>query len=283
MGSPLLAFFRILVYVSWTFLLIPIQEIGLRFGFAYRRRLPHFYHRSCCKIFGFRLVRIGRISEARPTLFVSNHTSYLDITMLSALIRGVSLISKAEVAAWPFFGRLARLQETVFIERNALRSSAHRDAVHERLQGGDQLVLFPEGTSNDGNRVLPFKSALFSVAEKTFQGEPLTVQPVSIAYTRLDGIPLGRGWRPYYAWYGSMELAPHFWRMAGLGKATIVVQFHPPVTIAAFDGSRKAMAEACQRVVAEGVAAAITGKRAPSLEERPEAGPPGARLRPADS
>ncbi|MGB1548665.1 MAG: lysophospholipid acyltransferase family protein [Alphaproteobacteria bacterium] len=259
MGSRLLAVSRILIYVSWTFLLIPVQAIGLRFQCAYTKRLPYFYHRSCCRIFGFRLIQVGKLSEERPTLFVSNHTSYLDITMLSALIPGVSFVSKAEVKDWPFFGRLARLQETVFIERRTSRTSHHRDAIHERLEKGDRLVLFPEGTSNDGNRVLRFKSALLSVAEKEVRGRPLTVQPVSIAYTHLNGMPLGRLYRPFYAWYGDMELAPHFLEMAGLGKATIVVQFHPPVTIAAY-GSRKELAEACGAVVARGVAAAIRGR-----------------------
>lgn len=259
MGSSLLSGLRIFVYVSWTFLLIPIQAIGQRFHLAYARRLPYFYHRVCCKIFGFRIVQIGAISDLRPTLFVSNHTSYLDITMLSALIRGVSFISKAEVANWPFFGRLAKLQETVFIERRVSRTSAHRNVIRERLMRGDQLILFPEGTSNDGNRVLPFKSGLFSVAEEKINGTALVVQPVSIAYARLDGIAMGRSLRPYYAWYGDMELAPHFWEMAGLGDLTVVVQFHPTVTIDAYK-SRKTLADACHKTVAGGVAAAITGQ-----------------------
>ncbi|MCE2509461.1 MAG: 1-acyl-sn-glycerol-3-phosphate acyltransferase [Alphaproteobacteria bacterium] len=268
MGSRLLAVFRILIYVSWTFLLIPVQAIGLRLHRPYARRLPYFYHRSCCWIFGFRLVQLGAISEQRPTLFVSNHTSYLDITMLSALIPGVSFISKAEVRDWPFFGRLARLQETVFIERRTSRTSHHRDAIHERLKTGDRLVLFPEGTSNDGNRVLPFKSALLSVAEKKIDDQPLVVQPVSIAYTHLNGVPMGRLYRPFYAWYGDMELAPHFLEMAGLGKVTIVVTFHPPVTVEAH-GSRKELAEACGQIVARGVAAAITGQLPPATAGTP--------------
>lgn len=273
MGSRLLAVSRILIYISWTFLLIPVQTIGLRLRSSYTRRLPHFYHRSCCWIFGFRLIQIGKISDIRPTLFVSNHTSYLDITMLSALIPGVSLISKAEVKDWPFFGRLARLQETVFIERRTSRTSHYRDAIHERLKKGDQLVLFPEGTSNDGNRVLRFKSALLSVAEEKIDGKSLTIQPVSIAYTHLDGIPLGRMFRPYYAWYGDMELAPHFLKMAGLGNVTIVVEFHRPVVIETY-GSRKELADACGKVVAEGVAAAITGEALLAISSKPRGAAP---------
>ena len=96
-----------------------------------------------------------------------------------------------------------------------------------RLEAGDNLILFPEGTSNDGNRVLPFKSAFFGIAENPGQGQAAgTVQPVSIAYTRLNGIPMGRPYRPFYAWYGDMELASHLWNVAGLGNATIAIQFH---------------------------------------------------------
>ncbi len=98
----------------------------------------------------------------------------------------------------------------------------------ERLAVGDALILFPEGTSGDGNRVLPFKSALFSAAEKMQEIVPIAVQPVSIAYTRLDGIPLGRLLRPFFAWYGTAELAPHLWSMIGLGTVEVVVEFHPP-------------------------------------------------------
>src|SRR3546814_16535447 len=95
-----------------------------------------------------------------------------------------------------------------------------------RLEAGDDLVLLPEGTSGDGNRVLAFKSALFSVAERRTQGEPLTVQPVSIAYTRLDGLTLGRYLRPLFAWYGDMELGPHLWHAIGLGRVTRLCEFH---------------------------------------------------------
>ena len=135
-----------------------------------------------------------------------------------------------------------------------------------RLEAGDNLILFPEGTSNDGNRVLPFKSAFFGIAEKPIRGRPLVVQSVSIAYTRLNGIPMGRPYRPFYAWYGDMELASHLWNVAGLGNATIAIQFHQPVTIEAFS-SRKEMAEASQAAIADGVSRAISGQAHPADQE----------------
>src|SRR5690606_1718443 len=108
---------------------------------------------------------------------------------------------------------------------------------------------------------LPFKSALFSVAERTVEGRPIDVQPVSIAYTRLNGIPLGRALRPFFAWYGDMSLAPHLVSLLGFGRVRVVVEFHPVVTIDAF-GSRRAMAAACRQIVAEGVARALSDRPA---------------------
>ena len=178
--------------------------------------------------------------------------------MLGSLIVG-SFVAKAEVGDWFFFGWLAKLQRTVFVERRALKAAAQRDQMSRRLEAGDSLILFPEGTSDDGNRVLPFKSALLSVAERRPNDVPLTVQPVSVAYTRLDGLPLGRSLRPLFAWYGDMELAPHLWQLAGLGRLTIVVHFHPPVNIEEF-ASRKQLSDHCHAKVAEGVALALSGR-----------------------
>src|SRR4030095_4474633 len=118
--------------------------------------------------------------------------------------------------------------------------------------------------SNDGNRTLPFRSALFGVAERTAEDgapePPLTIQPISLAYVRLNGMPIGRSLRPFLAWYGDMELLDHLWQVAGLGRITVAVEFHPPVTLAQF-GSRKPLSEYCQRAVAEGVATALAGRR----------------------
>jgi lyso-ornithine lipid O-acyltransferase len=85
------------------------------------------------------------------------------------------------------------------------------------------------------------------------------VQPVSVTATRLDGIPLGRAFRPVYAWYGDMDLAPHLWEMVSLGRLTIAVTFHPPVSLETMP-SRKALADHCWQAVASGVAAANAGR-----------------------
>ena len=128
----------------------------------------------------------------------------------------------------------------------------HADELTRRLQSGDSLVLFPEGTTSDGNRTLPFKSALFTAAQIEIGGQALTVQPISIAYSRLDGMPMGRHFRPFYAWYGDVDMIPHIWGVLGLGNLTAEVEFHPAVTVTEL-GSRKALAEHCSAAVARGV------------------------------
>ena len=266
MPSKLLSVSRLALYVPFTLALIPIQVLGLMLGARWTAKLPVFYHRQVCRIFGIDRVIEGAISTIRPTLFVSNHCSYLDIEVLGSIIEG-SFVAKREVADWPFFGLLAKLQRTVFVERSRRHAGTQRDVMVARIDSGDDLILFPEGTSNDGNRVLPFKSALFGLAKLGGDSNPITVQPVSIAYTHLDGIPLGRHMRPFVAWYGDMQLVPHLWAMLGLGRLTVHVIFHPTVTITDFS-SRKEMASYCHRVVSGGVTAAVYARQQPETPLR---------------
>lgn len=263
-GSPLRALVRLFAYGSFTLLLMPAQALAVLFDLKFNRTLPVWYHQRCCRIMGFRVEVRGDQSTTHPTLYVCNHVSYLDVMVLGSLIGG-SFVAKSEVARWPLFGWLARLQRSVFIERRGHKVAESRDELNQRLESNDDLILFPEGTSGDGNQVLPFKSALFSVAERRPHDQPLRVQPVSIAYTRLDGVPMGRYLRPLFAWYGDMELATHLWQVAGLGWATVVVEFHPPVTIDAF-GTRKNLSDYCQGQVAAGMSAALSGRPQRPLE-----------------
>jgi 1-acyl-sn-glycerol-3-phosphate acyltransferase len=240
-----------------TVLLMPLQVIAIACRLRLARSLPRFYHRVMTRVMGFDVVVSGTPVETAPVLFVGNHVSYLDITVLGSVIE-TSFIAKAEIADWPLFGWLAKLQRSVFVERRSARAGAQRDEIAERLAAGDNLVLFPEGTSDDGIHVLPFRSALFGVAEREVAGRPLTVQPFSIAYTRLHGVPIGREWQPIYAWYGDMDLRSHMWRVLGLGRARVDLMFHPPVTLPAF-GSRKALADHCFAAVRDGVLRAHSG------------------------
>jgi 1-acyl-sn-glycerol-3-phosphate acyltransferase len=186
--------------------------------------------------------------------------SYLDIPVLGSIVP-VSFVAKSEVAQWPGYGWLAKLQRTVFVDRRRNTTLQQRDSLHRRLMAGDALVLFPEGTSNDGNRILPFRSALLSVAEAATD-RPLIIQPVSIAYTSVNGVALGWGLRPLVAWYGGMELGGHLWRFSRLGRVEVVVQFHDEARLGEF-ASRKELTRHCQEAVAAGVDRALGGRLPP--------------------
>ena len=202
-ASPLRGFVRLTAYLAWTFACIPVQAVLLLLKSPLRSTFPMAYHRTCMAIIGIDVELRGKRCRDHPVLFAVNHSSYLDITLLGALMP-VSFVAKAEVASWPLYGLLAKLQRTVFVERNSRKVNEQRAEMVARMEHGNDLVLFPEGTSSDGNGVLPFKSALLSAAEIEIRGKPVVVQPISIAYTHLDGIPLGRHFRPFYTWFGDM-------------------------------------------------------------------------------
>jgi 1-acyl-sn-glycerol-3-phosphate acyltransferase len=235
-GSILAAFFLL------TITLMPAQALFVRFSPARARRLPHWYHRKVCKLLGVRLHVNGAIVQGGPALLISNHTSWLDIPVLSA-VAPVSFVAKKEVGSWPFVSALARLQRTVFIDRT--RRQAAGEAAGEitaRLTQGDAIVLFPEGTSSDGNRVLPFKSSLFGAVKpgaRPAGTSNAVVQTIAIVYTHLRGVPLGRGDRPRVGWYGDMEMTSHAWALLKSGPLDVTVQIGAPVGLQSFAGRKE--------------------------------------------
>lgn len=254
----------LLVFFVATVAGMPWQWSALRLKLPRRKTFPHRYHRWLCRLFGIRVTVIGEPVQDRGVLMVANHTSYFDIIVLSRAAR-VAFVAKKEVGSWPFFGTLARLQETVFVERGRRsQTGAARDDIRKRLLDGDALVLFPEGTSNDGNRVLPFRSALMGAAEcevgKDAEGrvQHVPVQPVSISYVGLNGVPMGRENRPLFAWYGDMDLVPHLWEAVKTGPFDAVVEFHAPMTVDQV-GDRKALAATAEAIVRAGQARALSG------------------------
>jgi 1-acyl-sn-glycerol-3-phosphate acyltransferase len=264
-------------YALATFLLsalfvIPYQMFALRFKTLGYKNIPRRYQHFLSQVFGIRVTIIGKPVQDRGVLMVANHTSYLDIIALGGIAR-VSFVAKSEVASWPLFGTFARLQRTVFVVRERRsKTGESRDQIRERLLEGDALVLFPEGTSNDGNRVLPFKSALMGAAESQVgtdaNGKPVyvPVQPVSIAYVGLHGIPMGRENRPLYAWYGDMELVGHLWEGLKTGPADLVIQFHDPITVDEV-GGRKNLARIVEDQIRQGQALALAGRAGHKIAE----------------
>jgi 1-acyl-sn-glycerol-3-phosphate acyltransferase len=256
-GSWLLGLGRVIPYLLLTFIAMPVQAAALMVRSPLSLRIPRVYHSWAARLLGLEVVVRGTPSTARPTLFVANHTSYFDIEVLGSVLEA-SFIAKADMKTWPLIGWLAKLQRSVFIDRKPGNVSNHASDVANRLAAGDNLVLFAEGTTSDGNRLLPFKSALFTVAEEAPPDRPLIIQPVSVVATALDGMPLGRSLRPIYAWYGEEPMMTHLWQAVTLGQLTVTVEFLP--TFVAQGLTRKQLAAQCEAEVRAGLARAITGR-----------------------
>lgn len=252
----LVAFFLLIIS------LVPFQYIFMKLNHGFQRRLPRLFHRFVARLFGFRINTIGKMSEARPLLLVSNHISWSDIIVLST-VGEISFIAKSEVRSWPVFGILAQLQRSVFVER-AKRGKVGEQAseIATRLAAGDVMVLFPEGTTSDGNRLLPFKTALFGAAHAAIResgAEHVSVQPVSIAYTGVHGMPMGRYHRPIASWPGDVELMPHLKAILKEGAIDVEVSFGEPMVIDA-DTDRKFLAKVMEERVRSQLQSSLLGR-----------------------
>jgi lyso-ornithine lipid O-acyltransferase len=243
------------VFAALTLPLMPLQWAFARWWPRLARGFPMHYHRMLARLLGIRINIVGCLAADGPTLLASNHVSWIDIVVLSA-IAPLSFVAKREVRGWPLFGALAALQRTVFVDRDRRHATGQsRDTMQERLRAGDTLVLFPEGTSSDGRRVLPFKSSFFGAA--ALPG--VVVQPVSLAYVGQGNLPMTRRLLPLYAWYGDMELAPHLWQALAMGPVEVTVVLHPPLSLSG-EMNRKALSAHAEALVRRGLCQALHGR-----------------------
>jgi 1-acyl-sn-glycerol-3-phosphate acyltransferase len=248
------------LFMLLTLPLMPVQALFIASGTPMRKHLPSWYHRMVCKLLHVRVHVSGEPPSSQAVLFVSNHISWLDIPVLSS-ITPLSFIAKQEVAGWPFISWLAKLQRTVFVDRNRRASVKETaNAVIARLDAGERVVLFAEGTSSDGNQVLPFKSSLFAAVEPNGDGrDGHMLQTVAIVYTRVYGLPMNRQQRPAIAWYGDMDMLSHAWGVLKGGPLDVHVRFGKPVSMAIV-GDRKKLAEHAHQRVRSDFSHLITGR-----------------------
>lgn len=252
MGS-LRAIVILAVFVLSTLLLAPVQAILLKLSERRAARFGAAYWRFVARLVGTRIEIIGEPVRG-GALIAANHSSWLDIIVLGGLAPA-SFVAKREVRQWPLFGLIARLGRTIFVDRGNRHAVRVPFAeIQARLSAGETVILFPEGTSSDGNRVLPFRTALMGAAETLIAGRAVPVQPVTVSYRKLWGIPLDRRRLPQFAWYGDMPLWPHLWRALAAGPVDATVTFHKPVTLAEA-GGRKALARRCEESIRAGLRA----------------------------
>ncbi|CUH77674.1 lysophospholipid acyltransferase family protein [Tropicibacter naphthalenivorans] len=191
--------------------------------------------RTTLRIMGLRLRATGPRMKG-PGAVVANHSSWLDIFVLNSR-KNVYFVAKQEVSGWAGIGWLARATGTVFIKRDRREAKAQTQVFQDRLLHGHRLLFFPEGTSTDNQRVLPFKTTLFAAFFDDALRERLQVQAVSVSYQA----PKGR--EPYfYGWWGGMDFAPYLLHVLGQPcQGSVTLTYHPPVRVADF-ADRKALA-----------------------------------------
>ncbi len=247
LGGRLRAVRRLVLVLLWTLASLPVQAVLLLLPGRAKARFPKLYHATLCRLIGLQVQVVGEICHDRPVLYVGNHASWLDILVLGGVLEA-RFVAKAEVNGYPLVNLIARVGRTIFVSRNRGTTGREADAMKSLMQAGDSLILFPEGTSNDGTRVLPFRSAFLGVAREARQ-----VQPVSVVYDRVGGLPARRRDRPLFAWYGDMELGSHAWWLLRHGTSRATVLMHQPFAPAEMP-DRKAMARECGKLVSAGAA-----------------------------
>ena len=239
---------KLVLFLVVTPPLMLVQILVLKSGIGQKAFVPQVYNRFLIWLLGLKIAVEGPL----PTrgLIIANHVSWKDIPALNAALP-LSLIAKREVGSWPLFGSLARLQGTIFINRESKRSIiASLTDIQARLLAGDILVLFPEGTTHTGKSVLPFKSSFVAAAERT----ATPVIPVTLIYQCQHGLPLTLRQRPDVAWYGIGTLLPHLWGILIRGPIHLKIIFHPVLRPKDF-ANRKHLTKSAEATIRAALAA----------------------------
>ncbi|MFQ3244904.1 MAG: 1-acyl-sn-glycerol-3-phosphate acyltransferase [Arenicella sp.] len=244
----LVGFIRIIVLTLWIIFVPLFFMLAKVLGIPGHTKIPHKFHAGTCRILGIEVVESGEMSHARPTLYVSNHVSYLDVFVLGRL--PAYFIAKSEVASWPVFGKLAEFQNTLFIERSAGKTGKQLETLKQHFAHGNSLTLFPEGTSTEGVLVAPFKSSFIESANSDEGSPRVTIQPITVAYTHHGGEKIdNQKARDHYAWYAKTPFLPHFLGLMPLPKVRAKIHYHPVCYYDEFE-SRRHCTDHCHDVIA---------------------------------
>lgn len=208
------------------------QFVVMKTGWMRENFFPPLWHGAVVRALGLRIRVTGEMSERRPLLIAANHISWADIVVIGSLF-DVRFIAKSEMSNWPVMGFLSKLQRTVFVERERRRKSGEQASeIATGLAAGHAMVLFPEGTTADGNFVLPFKSSLFGAAQVAIDehtADMVYIQPLAVSYTRLHGMAMGRKHRARFSWAGGEGLWPSLLRFLRERAVDVELRFGEPV------------------------------------------------------
>lgn len=189
--------FFIFVLVPFLLIFIPLQFVITRLGLFWNFPTMLF-HKLGCIFLGIRVHTVGEPLHNRPTLLLANHISWTDIIAIGS-VADVTFVAKTGVRNTLFIGFMASLQRTLFVDYNR-RTDTKRtsDEMAQRLARNGAVLLFAEGHRDLGTHVQPFRSALVGAAQAAMEeggANDVAIQPVTIAYTHLQGLPVSRNER----------------------------------------------------------------------------------------
>ncbi len=249
------AILKFTLFISWTLLAMFCGAFTYVFNRNLHEKLLRLYCQTILKIFNVKVGEKGFENLPQDAmLYVSNHTSYMDIIVIGSRI-SVRFTPKIEISKWPVINTLVNMSLPVYIHRNSTKTLEQKNTIKEIINSGDSILIFPEATTNDGNKVLPFKSSLFSVAEPHEEDnadDHICVQPISIVYTHIDGEPANKGNMDRIAWYGNMKFLPHLWNLLAAKSAKVKIIYHSTIYYDDF-GDRKSLSKHCEEVISKGV------------------------------
>lgn len=258
MRETALGFVRISILITITVIGLMLFSIGRMLKWSlgpwvtFHYGVARLWARTCLALF-----HVRRIVHGEPIrkggVIVSNHASWMDILSLRSVTR-INFVSKAEVRNWPVVGYIAEVCETVFIERRRSEAKRQQAELADRIHKDELLCIFPEGTSTDGMRVLPFKSTLMSVVFIEGIHEEAFVQPVTIHYEADKSLDLPAN---FYGWWGSMAFESHIWTVATRSRrGSVEITFHEPLKARDFS-DRKLLTQVCETAVRSAMPAAV--------------------------
>jgi 1-acyl-sn-glycerol-3-phosphate acyltransferase len=225
------ALFFIFVLAPYMVLGAMVQTVWLLLRLPGWNMVPRIFHRLGCIFLGMKVKVIGRPVAGRPTLILSNHISWTDIIAIGS-VADVTFVAKQEVSRWFFVGFISWMQRTLFVDRTR-KTDARRTTreIGQRIAERGAVLLFAEGQSDIGTHVLPFRTALVGAAQHAMEeagAKDVMIQPLTVAYTKLQGLAIGRTDRTLIAWIKGKSIGQNIKEILTGGVKEITVAFGEP-------------------------------------------------------
>ncbi len=245
----LIAIIRLILLIIHTFLTVFISSItNVILPYKFHSIILGNWYKFVLWLFNFRIEINGNIPKNLGILVVSNHCSYMDVMVIASAIPA-HFTPKSNIKKWPIIGQMVNVSLPIYINRTNIRTLPEQNQkVTKALNNGRNIVIYPEGTTNNGSEVYRFKSGAFSFLSEEPSAKDIAVQPVSIVYSQYNNTKLALGVNSPVAWFGDEKLLPHIWKMLKTHTCIVQLTFLPQVYLKDF-ASRKDLALHCEEII----------------------------------